>query len=141
MHNWSGNYDNKNPREARKKTSCGRPFAPELTVRAGGLDGRTSAVVPCCQTLGPPNEARSVLGHLDKETLEEVYYGEKYNKLRDAHSRKAFDEIDYCKNCDFLYQSKEVLAWTNDNSARINNMLGTGEKFILTDFNEDKMTV
>ena len=140
MHNWSGNYGNKNPRKGLKKTSCGRPFAPELTIRAGGLKDRTSAVVPCCQTLGPPNEKKSVLGHLDKESFEEVYFGEKYNKLRDAHSKGAFDEIDYCKNCDFLYQSQEVMAWTNDSSARINNMLGTGKDFILTEFNKSRMS-
>ena len=36
MHNWSGNYENnENPRKKPRK-SCGRPFAPELTVRAGG---------------------------------------------------------------------------------------------------------
>ena len=41
----------------QKKTprkSCGRPFAPELTVRAGGDEGRMGAVVPCCQTLDHP---------------------------------------------------------------------------------------
>ena len=142
MHNWSGNYNNSsNPRSEKKKTSCGRPFAPELTVRAGGIDGKNSAVVPCCQTLGPPNESKSVLGHLDNESFEDVYFGENYNKLRSAHARGAFEEIDYCNSCDFLYQSKEVLAWTNDKAARINNMLGTGEEFILTDFSKDKMTV
>ena len=141
MHNWSGNYENLNPRQINKRTSCGRPFAPEITVRAGGVSGKTAAVVPCCQTLGPPNEAKSVLGHLDTQTFEEVYFGEKYNKLREAHSLEKFDDIDYCKNCDFLYQSKEVLAWTNDTSARINNMLGTGEDFILTDFNKNRMSI
>ena len=48
-------------------------------------------------------------------------------------------DIDYCKNCDFLYQSEEVLAWTNDKTAKINNMLGTGDDFILTDYNKDRM--
>ena len=139
MHNWSGNYDNSNPRTERKKTSCGRPFAPELTVRAGGIDGKTASVVPCCQTLGPPNEAKSVLGHLDTESFEDVYFGEKYENLRNAHSKKEFEKIDYCKNCDFLYQSEEVLAWTNDKDAKINNMLGTDEDFILTEFNKDRM--
>ena len=41
MHNWSGNYENKNPRLENNKRSCGRPFAPELTIRAGGEFGRT----------------------------------------------------------------------------------------------------
>ena len=58
MHNWSGNYENTNPREKSQRKSCGRPFAPEITIRAGGEKGRTGALVPCCQTLGPPNEEK-----------------------------------------------------------------------------------
>jgi MoaA/NifB/PqqE/SkfB family radical SAM enzyme len=134
MHNWSGNYDNKNPREAKSRRSCGRPFAPELTIRAGGEEGRTNAIVPCCQTLGPPNEEKSILGHLDKQSFEEIYNGEKWNKLREAHKNKKFDEIDYCKNCDFLYDDPEVLVWSNDRYAKVNHMLGTSEDFILTKY-------
>jgi len=74
-----------------------------------------------------------------KDVFEDVYFGEKYQKLREAHTSKNFDEVDYCKNCDFLYQSEEVLAWSNDKSAKLNNMLGTSEDFILTDFNDSKM--
>ena len=121
--------------------ACERELLEELeiTVRAGGLDGRTASVVPCCQTLGPPNEAKSVLGHLDTESFEDVYFGEKYTELRKAHTLNNYEDIDYCKNCDFLYQSEEVLAWSNDGDAGINNMLGTGDDFILTDYNQDKM--
>ena len=49
-------------------------------------------------------------------------------------------EIEYCKNCDFLYQSKDILAWTNDKDAKLNNMLGTGEDFILTEYNQKKLS-
>ena len=139
MHNWSGNYNNKNPRIPTERKSCGRPFAPELTVRAGGEPGRIASVVPCCQTMGPPNEAKSILGHLDKETFEEVYFGKKYEELREAHTEKNFDKIDYCKNCDFLYQDPEILVWSNDKTAKINHMLGTDEDFILTDYNKSNM--
>jgi MoaA/NifB/PqqE/SkfB family radical SAM enzyme len=134
MHNWSGNYENKNPRLAKNRRSCGRPFAPELTIRAGGEESRTNAIVPCCQTLGPPNEEKSILGHLDKQSFEEIYNGEKWNKLREAHNNKKFDEIDYCKNCDFLYDDPEVLVWSNDKEAKVNHMLGTSEDFILTKY-------
>ena len=75
MHNWSGNFDNQNKRLKTQRRTCGRPFAPEITIRAGGALGRKSAIVPCCQTLGPPNEEKSILGHLDEETFEEVYLG------------------------------------------------------------------
>ena len=79
MHNWSGNYENKNERKPTERRTCGRPFAPELTVRAGGSIGRTAAVVPCFQTLGPPNEEKSILGHLDRENYEDIYFGENNN--------------------------------------------------------------
>ena len=71
-----------------KEELVGGLFAPEITIRAGGEMGRTAAMVPCCQTLGPPNEEKSILGHLDKETFEDVYFGNKYNDLRKAHSEK-----------------------------------------------------
>lgn len=140
MHNWSGNYDNTNPRKPTLRKSCGRPFAPELTIRAGGDNGRTGAIVPCCQTLGPPNEKKSILGHLDKESFEEVYFGKKYNELRTAHEKKEFDKIEYCKNCDFLHEDPEVLVWSNDKEARINHMLGTEEDFTLTDYSLNNLS-
>ena len=59
MHNWSGNYENKNARVKTERRTCGRPFAPELTVRSGGKMNRTGGIVPCCQTLGPPNERKA----------------------------------------------------------------------------------
>jgi len=136
MHNWSGNYDNKNPRRSTDRRSCGRPFAPEITIRAGGEIGRTGAIVPCCQTLGPPNEEKSILGHMDKQTFEEIYNGERYNKLREAHEHKKFDDIEYCKNCDFLFSDPEVLVWSNDKNAKINHMLGTKDDFILTKYSK-----
>ena len=138
MHNWSGNFSNPNPRKKSSRKSCGRPFAPEITIRAGGAPGRVAAMVPCCQTLGPPNEEKSILGHLDNQSFEDVYFGEKYEALRDAHSKKEFDKIDYCKDCDFLYEDPEVLVWSNDKSAKLNNMLGTGEDFILTEYIPDQ---
>ena len=134
MHNWSGNFDNKlNKRLEKNKRSCGRPFAPELTVRAGGAPGKSGAVVPCCQTLGPPNEEKSILGHLSEDNIEKIWNGEPYKKLREAHKKNEFEKIDYCKNCDFLYDDPEVLVWSNDKKAKVNHMLGTPEDFILTD--------
>ena len=134
MHNWSGNHDNINPREKTNRRSCGRPFAPELTIRAGGSAGRTGAIVPCCQTLGPPREEASILGHLDQNSFEEIYFGKAYEDLRKAHEEKNFDKIDYCKDCDFLYEDPEAIVWTNDKEHKLYNMLGTGDNFILTDY-------
>jgi MoaA/NifB/PqqE/SkfB family radical SAM enzyme len=137
MHNWSGNHDNINKRLPSERRSCGRPFAPELTVRAGGEKGRTGAVVPCCQTLGPPNEAKSILGHLDKESYKQILEGDRFKKLRKAHKEKNFDDIDYCKNCDFLFDDPEVLVWSNDPGAKVNHMLGTEKNFILTNYSNN----
>jgi len=134
MHNWSGNYRPSYERNKSERRTCGRPFAPELTIRAGGSKGRYAAVTPCCQTLGPPNEEKSILGHLDRQSVEEIWNGQPYQELREAHKNKNFDKIDYCKDCDFLYDDPEVLIWSNDKDAKINHMLGT--KFSLKDYME-----
>lgn len=130
MHNWSGNWDPTYKRQGSKKRSCGRPFAPEITIRAGGNNGLKGAVTPCCQTMGPPNEAKSVLGHFETQSFEDIWYGEEYNLLRKGHELGEWP--DYCENCDFLYEDPEVLVWSNDPNASIDHMLGT--QFNLGDY-------
>ena len=125
MHNWSGNYDPGYERKNDDRRTCGRPFSPEIVIRAGGNDGHRAAVTPCCQTLGPPNETKSVLGHLDSQSLEEVWNGELYNELRKNHKEKNFDAIDYCKDCDFLLHDGDALVWSNDPEAELDHMIGT----------------
>ena len=119
MHNWSGVYDNPNERKGRKKT-CGRPFAPEITIRAGGLEGKTGAVHPCCQVLGRDEEA--VLGHMSDNSFDEIWNGEEYQKLREGHLTG--DYPDYCKSCDFLVDDPEVLVYTNYNRT-VHSLPGT----------------
>ena len=132
MHNWSGNYQPLYLRDPSKRRTCGRPFAPEITIRSGGNNGLKGAVTPCCQTMGPPNESLSVLGHVQNQTIEEIWHGDEYNKLRKAHEMQDFDSIEYCKNCDFLYDDPEVLVWSNDSTATPYHMLGTN--FSLKDY-------
>lgn len=134
MHNWSGNYSPTYIRNSKHRKTCGRPFAPEITIRAGGIGDRYGAVTPCCQTLGPPNEQESVLGHADSNSLNEIWFGEKYSNLRQLHRENKFDSISYCKNCDFLYEDPEVLVWSNDSNALIGHMLGTN--FNLNDYKD-----
>ena len=119
MHNWSGVYENPNEREGGLKT-CGRPFAPEITIRAGGLDGKTGAVHPCCQVLGRDEEA--VLGHLSENTFDEVWNGKAFRELREGHITGNYPS--YCKDCDFLVDDPEVLVYTNHNRD-IHNLAGT----------------
>ena len=108
MHNWSGVYDNKDKRSGKINT-CGRPFSPDVVIRAGGLDGHRGAVAPCCQVLGRDEEA--VLGHTSVNTIEEIWNGPAYTELREQHTTGNYP--DYCKSCDFLIDDPEVLVWTN----------------------------
>lgn len=112
MHGWAGN-ENVELMYKRKgeRRTCGRPHAPLLQVRAGGVDGHNATVTSCCMTLG--NDSISALGTLDTQTIEEVVNGEKYAELKKAHEEGRFDDIPYCANCDQLYDTPEALVWTN----------------------------
>lgn len=129
MHNWSGIYDVDYKRKGEKR-SCGRPFSPDLTVRAGGTNGTKLSVAPCCQTLGRDDDAD--LGSMEGNTLESVWNGERYQWLRQMHSEQRFDEVPFCKDCDFLYEDNEVLVWKNNDMVDLDKMKGT--KFSLNDF-------
>jgi organic radical activating enzyme len=115
MHNWSGDYDGPYDRSnmvtAPVKRSCGRPFAPELQVRAGGLNNHRAGVVACCMVLGKDSQA--VLGHLDTNSIREVVESEAFEELRSAHREGRFDDIPYCKDCDQLYNMPNALVWSN----------------------------
>lgn len=112
MHNWGGQYEEiPYARKGGARRSCGRPAAPYLTVRAGGLNGQSAAVVPCCFVLG--QDSKAVLGHLDKQSIAEVVAGKEYQALRERHLAGDFDAIDYCSKCDQLYDVPESLVWTN----------------------------
>lgn len=110
MHNWSGAYDvgATNQRKGEVKT-CGRPFSPDVVIRAGGLDGQRGAVHPCCQVLGRDEEA--VLGHTSENTIQEIVEGEAYEALRESHRSGNYTQ--YCNDCDFLVDDTEVLVYTN----------------------------
>lgn len=120
MHNWSGVYDPLYSRQGKIRT-CGRPFSPDLVIRANGK------VHPCCQVLG--NDDAAVLGDINQNTVEEIFYGEKYEKLREDHLTGNYP--DYCKSCDFLIEDHESLIWTNADRS-IDHMVGT--KFNLMDY-------
>lgn len=68
-------------------------------------------VVPCCMVLG--QDSKAVLGHLSEESIMDIWHGEKYNELRRAHEFHDFDSIEYCKNCDMLYDAPDALVWSN----------------------------
>jgi MoaA/NifB/PqqE/SkfB family radical SAM enzyme len=108
MHNWSGVYKPDYERDGKIKT-CGRPFSPDIVIRAGGLNGDYGAVHPCCQVLG--QDEKAVLGHTSSTSIKDIWYGEAYEDLRNRH--RTGDYPDYCKSCDFLIDDTEVLVYTN----------------------------
>lgn len=116
LHNWGSvftesSYNRVEMAPIRQRRSCGRPFAPTLEVRAGGLDGHVAAVVPCPYVLG--RDSSAVLGHLDTQTVAEALGSPLLEDLRNAHRSGNFDSISYCKGCDQLYNVSSALVWTN----------------------------
>ena len=111
MHNWSGNWKNIVwGRTGRAERSCGRMFNPVLEVRAGGVDDHRGAVVACCMVLG--NDRAAVLGHVDSQTVRDIWSGEAYQQLRQAHAEGRWNDIDYCRGCDQLYERPDSLVYT-----------------------------
>lgn len=115
-HNWAGQYGNDGVRReqtfaGRRRRSCGRPLAPVIEIRAGGLGGKCGAVVPCPYVLGM--DSKAVMGHTQDTPLMEIVNGEKMQALRKAHLEERFDEVEYCRNCDQLLEVEESLVWTN----------------------------
>lgn len=112
MHNWSGNFAHGRFNRAQDhKRSCGRMFQPVLEVRAGGVDGHYGAVVACCMVLG--NDSQAVLGHLDTDSMADIWQNEKFQDLRNKHRQGLWDHVPYCRNCDQLYDRPEVLISTD----------------------------
>jgi wyosine [tRNA(Phe)-imidazoG37] synthetase (radical SAM superfamily) len=126
MHNWSGVYDSNYIRSGETKT-CGRPFSPDIVIRAGGNNGKTGAVHPCCQVLG--NDSEAVLGHTSDTSIKDIIAGKLYEKLREQHRTSQYPE--YCKKCDFLIDDPETLVYTNNGRSKM-HMNGT--KFSLNDY-------
>lgn len=130
MHNWSGVYEiGDNARTGNVKT-CGRPFSPDLVIRAGGLDGNRGAVHPCCQVLG--QDEKAVLGHASTDDVIDIFFGEEYEALREGHRTGNYP--DYCKTCDFLIDDPETLVYSN-HDRDLHKMVGT--EFSLDDYRPD----
>jgi uncharacterized Fe-S cluster-containing radical SAM superfamily protein len=126
MHNWSGVYDPEYIRNGSTKT-CGRPFSPDIVIRAGGNDGKTGGVHPCCQVLG--NDSAAVLGHFSETSVQDIMTGDLYEQLREQH--RTGDYPEFCQSCDFLVDDSETLVYTNSGRTKM-HMNGT--KFSLNDY-------
>lgn len=98
-----------------------------LLFATGGLDGKRGTVHPCCQVLGRDEEG--ILGYTSENTVEEIWFGEEYEKLRQQH--RDGDYPSFCRDCDFLVDDPEVLVWTN-HERDLHKMHGT--EFDLEDY-------
>ena len=65
-----------------------------------------------------------------------MYFGERYENLRRVHKEKKFEELDYCKDCDFLFDEPESLVWTNDKDYKLGQMLGVAKDFNLVEYSK-----
>lgn len=96
-HNWAGEIETT---RTGKKRSCGRPFAPEITIRSD-LD-----VYPCCQTFSK----EAILGNV-KDGVLKGFNSQEYTFLRVRHRAEQWPT--YCNECDFLLNDNSVLLWSN----------------------------
>jgi radical SAM protein with 4Fe4S-binding SPASM domain len=106
-HNWVDGREYRTIDETRR-VSCGRPFNAPLYVHADGT------VSPCCFDLNK----RMVMGDINTQTIEEIYKGEAYEKLREAHTKRDFNGY-ICQMCDQTNFNPEVLLYKSDSSREV----------------------
>ncbi len=92
MHNYGyGRGFNKAEKE-KSERKCSMVIDPVMQVLWDGL------VVPCCYDF----DGKMILGDLNKETVAEVWKGEKYTRFRGLHQRGEYEKLPICNNCDKL---------------------------------------
>jgi len=106
-HNW---IDGRSYRtvDISRQTSCGRPDNGPLYIHADGT------VSPCCWDI----HKRIPLGNMNTQTIEEVYKGEPYNKLRKAHRECDFSNY-MCRECDQTNYTPEVLLYATNPQRKV----------------------
>jgi radical SAM protein with 4Fe4S-binding SPASM domain len=106
-HNW---VDGRNYRKVYKERqiSCGRPFNAPMYIHSDGT------VSPCCFDLNK----RMVMGDMNTQSIEEIYKGDAYEKLREAHSKGDFSKH-ICSMCDQTNFNPNVLLYKSDSSREV----------------------
>jgi hypothetical protein len=110
-HNW---VNGRHYREVdyERQVSCGRPFNAPMYIHADGTVGA------CC--FDPHKGIR--LGDMKGQTIEEVYRGDAYRKLRQAHRECDFDSY-ICKNCDQTNHDPGVLLYANNPDRKVGQLV------------------
>jgi len=60
-------------------------------------------------------EKKTLIGDLNKESLKDIWMGEKLREIQLQHIRKKRDQIDGCKNCTYLYTAQDDLEDISEN--------------------------
>ena len=100
------------------QVSCCRPFNAPLYVHANGI------VSPCCWDI----HERIPLGDMNTQTIEEIYKGEPYRKLREAHHARDFSDY-ICKDCDQTNFREDVLIYSSNSDRKV-GQLTSNERMI-----------
>lgn len=130
-HNWAGQWPETQPHSDRDEMhSCGRPFSGDLYVHSDGM------VSPCCFDF----DGEMIIGDLNEQTLEEVYFGHKMERIRQIHRDNDFTGSGLlCAACDQVKSREDSLVYasnkmrkvgviTSSRLDRINNVLDSIEK-------------
>jgi radical SAM protein with 4Fe4S-binding SPASM domain len=101
-HNWIEGRDYRKIDHTRQVT-CGRPDNAPIYIHCDGT------VSPCCWDI----HKQIPLGNLKDQTIEEIYHGEPYKKLRKAHRAGNFKDY-ACLNCDQTNFNPNVLLYKSN---------------------------
>jgi radical SAM protein with 4Fe4S-binding SPASM domain len=115
-HNWVNGRHYRDLDYSRQR-SCGRPENAPLYIHADGT------VSPCCFDIhkGIP------LGDMNTQTIEEVYRGEPYRRLREAHRECNFDDY-ICKGCDQTNHNPGVLLYHSNPDREVGQLISNVQK-------------
>ncbi len=118
-HNWAGLHDSYPTKEELKDAkTCHRPMGGPLCVWVNG------DVTPCCFSW----DKSMVIGNVNEESLEEIYFGDKRKELQRIHADSLFFGCGKaCEKCDQLFAREDALVYTNN--GRI-----TGQQIVSEDY-------
>lgn len=109
-HNWVDGRAYRTIDYSQQKSCC-RPMNAPLYIHVNGV------VSPCCWDI----HERIPLGDMNTQTIEEVYKGVPYQKLREAHHNNDFSNY-ICKDCCQTNFRDDVLIYSSNSSQKVGQL-------------------